>query len=483
MHRILHRTLVGLTVVAIVGAFLTPIESSDAAEVRKINGNYAGRLEVAVNKSEVLESDVPFDRVTVGNPEVADVLPLSDRTIYVLGKNVGQTNLAIFNKTGRPIAVVDILVTYDAQGLKEKLAELYPGERVEVRTTNNALVLSGLVAGSDTMSGIMAVANQYAPGSVANLMGLRGSQQVMLSVRFAEVDRSISRQLGINWQSVFGLGGDNAIGFLTGRDFVNEAAGALVFDETADGAFGSFSTGGTTVDVLIDFLESKSLMKTLAEPNLIALSGDTASFLAGGEFPVPVVQTIGESDEPVISVQFREFGVALSFTPTVLDNDLINLVVAPEVSVIDETVGVQTTGDISIPGLATRRARTTIEVRDGESFAIAGLIRDDFSDSVRQLPWIGDVPVLGALFRSSDFAKGQTELVIIVTAYLVQPAQLEQLVTPVDGFVEPTDLELFFGGRIEGETSMPGTHPLATGAMLSGDSRGGVAGQYGHIIE
>lgn len=454
-------------------------------EVRRITGGiYAGELTVPLNKSEVVEVDRGFQRLTVGNPEIADVLPLSDRTIYVLGKTVGQTNIAIFAEGNQPIAVVDVNVTYDAQGLKIKLSELYPNEQIEVRGSNNALILGGQVSSAETISGILSVANQYAPNAIANLMAVRGSQQVMLAVRFAEVSRTVSRSLGINWQGVIGIG-DSAIAFARGRDIVN-ALGEFVLPEVqgTTSAGGVFIDGNTSIAALIDLLEAKGAMRTLAEPNLIALSGDTASFLAGGEFPVPTVETVGDGDQPVISTEFKEFGVSLSFTPTVVGDGLINLVVAPEVSQIDETIGVQTTGLISIPGVQTRRARTTVELRDGESFAIAGLLQSTFQDQVQQLPWLGDLPVLGALFRSTEYAEGESELVIIVTAYLVQPSQLEQLASPADGFVEPTDFELFFWGQTEGPESSPGTMTGAARSptVLSGPS-GGIAGSYGHIVE
>ena len=476
--------VVTLSLLALVASLVLTASANAQTEVRRITGGiYAGELTVPLNKSEVVEVDRAFQRLSVGNPEIADVLPLSDRTIYVLGKTVGQTNIAIFAGGNQPIAVVDVNVTYDAQGLKIKLSELYPEEQVEVRGSNNALILGGQVSSAETMSGILSVANQYAPEAVANLMAVRGSQQVMLAVRFAEVSRTVSRSLGINWQGVIGVG-DSAIAVARGRDIIN-ALGEFVLPSVpgTTSAGGVFVDGDVSIAALIDLLEAKGAMRILAEPNLIALSGDTASFLAGGEFPVPTVETVGDNDEPVISTIFKEFGVSLSFTPTVIGDGLINLIVAPEFSQIDETIGVQTTGQISIPGIQTRRARTTVELRDGESFAIAGLLQNTFQDQVQQLPWLGDVPVLGALFRSTEYAEGESELVIIVTAYLVQPSQLEQLASPTDGFVEPTDFELFFWGQTEGPESNPGaiSNASAPGALSS--PAGGIAGSYGHIVE
>jgi pilus assembly protein CpaC len=241
----------------------------------------------------------------------------------------------------------------------------------------------------------------------------------------------------------------------------------------------TFDIGAATIDLLFDALEEKGVVKTLAEPNLIALSGDTASFLAGGEFPVPVAQNTDEG-QSTITIEFKEFGVALAFTPTVLDDGLINVIVSPEVSRIDPTNAVIIQG-FEIPGLTTRRATTTVELRDGQSFAIAGLIQSDFQDTVRQFPLLGDVPVLGALTRSSDFQNQQTELVIIVTPHLVQPAPGGSLVTPADNFVPPSDSDIWLFGRIESPTS--GMTPSNAANALAINEAGGVQGAYGHIIK
>ncbi len=446
-------------------------------EVKRITGNYAGALVIAINKSEVLEVDKPFKRVTVGNPEIADVLPLSDRTIYVLGKQIGLTNLAVFTADDRPVAVVDINVTYDVQALKNQLNQLFPRERIEVRASSNALIVGGTVSGKSTMSRVLAVANQYAPGRVANMMNVRGSQQVMLHVRFAEVQRSIRRELGVKTQvsnTNFGIGSPGNFGF----DSVADAAASL---------FLGGSVYGTDISFLISALEAKGVVKLLAEPTLIALSGDTASFLAGGEFPVSTQQSTGSLSGDIAAVfttTFKEFGVGLSFTPTVLDGDLINLVIESEVSAINFALTEELGFQDSTPAVSTRRAKTTVELYDGQSFSIAGLLQNDFRDNVSQIPWLGDVPILGSLFRSTEYSKGETELVIIVTVYLVQPASGNQLVTPGDGFVEPSQFDLFYWGRTEGLAPSPRADATAAaGPMLSVLPDGGVAGAYGHIIQ
>jgi pilus assembly protein CpaC len=227
------------------------------------------------------------------------------------------------------------------------------------------------------------------------------------------------------------------------------------------------SIGALGIDILLTALETKGLTKVLAEPNLIALSGDTASFLAGGEFQVETVTEDGQSQ-----IEFKPFGVRLAFTPTVLDDGLINLIVTPEVSAIDLSFGFDT------PGLTVRRATTTLELRDGQSFAMAGLLQDDFSDSIEQIPLLGDIPVLGALFRSSSFVKNETELVIIVEAHLVKPAPIGSLATPADNFIPPSEADIWLFGRVEA----PGSGIPRDGG-LAAKGAGGIEGHYGHIIK
>lgn len=440
----------------------------DASESR-----HAGEFIVPVNKSQVLRLDVAFADLLVGNAEIADVLALTDRSIYVLGKQPGSTSLTVYGRNRELIAVMDLVVTVDVAGLKARLFELMPDEQIEVRAVGESVILSGRVSSSVRVQRALDVAERYAPEKVTNLMSVTGSQQVMLAVRFAEVQRRVVKELGLNSQ-------------ISGDDFAISVGDALLNGVFSASAFATgsatFGIGGVTLDFLFDALEEKGVVKTLAEPNLIALSGDTASFLAGGEFPVPVAQETS-GGQTTITIEFKEFGVALAFTPTVLDDGLINVVVNPEVSRIDPTNSVTIQG-FDIPGLTTRRATTTVELRDGQSFAIAGLIQSDFEDTVRQLPLLSDVPVLGALLRSSDFQNQQTELVIIVTPHLVQPApSASALATPADNFVPPSEADIWLYGRIES----PESGALGAGASganaLAISEAGGVQGSYGYIIK
>ena len=453
--------------------------AQNGATVQRVTGTYAGEVVIPINKSQIIEVDVAFSRVVVGNPQIADVLPLSDRTLYILGKQIGLTNLSIYAGNNQPIAVVDLSVSYDIQGLKSRLNELLPNENVEVRSANRSLILSGTISGPKQMSNVMTVAEQYAPGSVTNMMDVAGSQQVLLEVRFAEVSRSLARSLGLNPLLRF-FDGDTAIAFGTTEALAlatNPVLAALTgisgIGDSQGFAFGSQQSGNFQIDLLIDFLEGKGVVKTLAEPNLVALSGTTATFLAGGEFPVPVSQD-GSGDNSTITVEFKEFGVSLAFTPTVINDDLINLVVSPEVSQIDPQGSISTSG-FAIPSLVTRRASTTVELRDGQSFVIAGLLQTDYADTVEQFPWVGDVPVLGALFRSTQFRRRESELVVIVTPRLVKPVPAGILNTAADNFIPPTDFDLFFHGQIDGRPT------AVAGAAISGE--GGIAGSYGHIVQ
>jgi len=421
-----------------------------AAGVTIGSERYAGEVMVPINKSQIIRIDEKYSDLCVGNPAIADVFGLTDRSVYVLGKKMGSTNLTIYGKNRELLAVMDIVVTHDVGGLKLRLHELVPDEKVEVRAANKKIILSGKVSTLSKLSKILAVAETYAGENVTNLMSVSGAQQVMLEVRFAEVERSSLKNMsfGLSLTQVFG---DFTFGILPGV--------ARVPGVNFDSISGSTASNNTSIDALLQGLERKGVLRTLAEPNLVALSGDTASFLAGGEIPIPVQTSDG------LVVIFKEFGVRLSFTPTVVGDDLISLLVQPEVSSLDFSVVVQ-----GIPGLRTRKAKTTVELRDGQSLAIAGLLQTDFQTSISQFPFLGDLPVLGALFRSPSFVRSESELVIIVTPRLIKPVKAGQLRIPMDGLVPPSDVDLFFRGLLEDPSS--------------GRGRGGkLDGKFGHVIK
>lgn len=456
----MRAALAGLMLAAGAAVIATPAQ---AQLIEAGDGIHAGELAIPVNKSQVLRTDRPFARALVGNSEIADVLPLSDQSLYVLGRSQGTTSLTLYDSSNRLIAVIDVAVGPDVTSLKRQLSDLMPGEDVGARIVNDSIVLDGIVSSAVAADRAMQLAEAYG-GNVINMMSIGSSQQVMLEVRFSEVNRTALKELGTgffisNDDGDFGAAiGDGASVF----DRDNPGSGvALDTVQDAYGAFaGTFTLFGANVAASLDVLERKGVSTTLAEPTLVALSGEQASFLAGGEFPIPVAQG-GSDDGAAISVEFKQFGVALAFTPTVLADGVINVVVQPEVSSIDSSASVAING-IVVPGLQTRRAYTTVELRDGESFALAGLLRTDFRDTVRQFPILGSIPIIGSLFRSTDFQRQETELVIIVTPRLVRPVPHGYLQSPTDRVTPPDEIDLFLLGKTDGAVppiSLPGEQP------------------------
>lgn len=419
-----------------------------SAEVlRVMSGQASGALNVPMNRAVVVESDVPFAELSIANPGIADISTISDRTIYVLGKAPGRTTLTLLSAEGKLISNVDVHVTPDIAEFKERLAQILPNEKIEVRTANDGIVLSGTISSAARLDRALDLAKRYAPDRVSNLMVVGGTQQVMLKVRFAEMQRSVSKGISAS-MATGGNSGNWTGGTISGSNGnVNNIIGGGLVTTAAQGALGlGFSSGSFQLGVLLEALESKGMVRTLAEPNLTALSGQEARFLAGGEYPIPVMQNGSGTGGNSITVEYKPFGVELNFTPYVVDGDIINLQINAAVSSIDTSVSVPTGAGSQINGFKRRETTTTVEMRDGDSFAIAGLLQDDFRNSASQVPWIGDVPILGALFRSTDFLRNQSELVIIVTPHLVSPVRGEALALPTDRVRIPTESEMFLYG-------------------------------------
>ena len=430
-----------------------------AQAVSIAEGVHAGELDVPVNKSQVLRTDRPYSKALVGNPDIADVLPLGNSSVYVLGKKAGTTSLTLYDRANRLIAVLDVVVGPDVMTLKRQLSELMPGDDVSARISNDSVVLEGTVSSSVAADRAAQLADTYAPGKVVNLLSIGSAQQVMLEVRFSEMKRSSLKQIGLNWD-ILSDGGKLAGVSGGGSSLVPDpdtGLGVLKHGAITD-SFGIISRAfrglGENFNVTLDALEKKGAVTTLAEPTLIALSGETASFLAGGEFPVPVAQNVGGNSGSgggggaAITVEWKPFGVSLAFTPTVLADGVINMVVAPEVSSIDPSASI-VINNLTIPGIQTRRAKTVVEMRDGESFALAGLLRKDFQDTIRQVPFLGSIPIIGALFRSTGFQHEETELVIIVTPHLVRPVRAGTLKVPTDRVGPPHEADLLLNGRTD----------------------------------
>ncbi len=411
-------------------------------------GLHAGTIEVPVNKSQVVSSDRAIARAMIGNADVADVVPISERSVYVLGKAFGTTSLTLYDRGNRVIAVMDVEVGPDVEGLREQMADLVPGQPIDARISAGKLLLTGMVNDPGAANRAAQLAKAYAGDNVINLITVGGSQQVMLEVRFAEINRTIGEKLGID-HAFAGSRFGGVIGEGAGLQGSGPATLGAIVDSF--GVFGtSFNIGTLGINSTLNALENKGLSKTLASPTLVALSGERASFLAGGEFPIPVSQGNssgggGGGGGNAITIEFKPFGVSLGFTPTVLGDKVISLVVEPEVSSIDPSASVSVNG-LTVPGLQTRRASTTVELRDGESFAIAGLLRNDFQSTVKQLPLLGNIPILGALFRSTNFQKGETELLIVVTPRLVAPLRPDQVRLPTDRIADPKPVDVLTTG-------------------------------------
>ncbi len=450
--------------------------------LRVMQGATSSDLSVPMNRAVVVESDRPFAELSIANPAIADISTLSDRTIYVLGKVPGRTTLTLLDEQGRLITNVEVQVIPDIGEFKERLRQILPGEPIEVRTANDGIVLSGTVSSITSLDRALDLAGRYAPERVSNLMTVGGTQQVMLKVRFAEMRRSVSKALSSS-VALAGIIGDDDVGVGGGSGTYTDGSNLINrFDNDPDTnvtrttpsegtlALG-FGAGSLEFSILLEALESKGVVRTLAEPNLVALSGQSASFLAGGEYPIPIA-----TGDDAVAIEYKPFGVELDFTPRVVAEDVINIELSAAVSGIDPTVSIQQ-GGFNVNGFTRRESKTTIELRDGESFAIAGLLQDDFRDLKGQVPWLGDIPVLGALFRSAEYERAQSELVIIITAHLVSPVRGEALALPTDRVVIPSERELFLFGDTVGGQRAPRTGAAAEVA------RQDFSGSYGYVME
>jgi pilus assembly protein CpaC len=456
--------------------------------------NDVQRVKVIVNKSRTFRVDTAFSTIVAGSPDIAEVRSLSDHVIYIQGKQTGTTNVILFDSTMKQIGILDVEVAIDTGNLQQNIQSSTGAHGIRVASTEGQVVLSGTAVDAVAAERAMAIATGSVPkgGVVVNAMSVASPQQVMLEVRFLEVNRTAGRQLGVNLyggngngtqvaNTGLGLGGSNgAITQVQGGAQGNGIPLLGTASSLVAGAvpFGNLLTNvlklnnGTSLDVLITALETKGLVRRLAEPNLIALSGDSARFLAGGEFPVPVASTPVAGALPTVTIEFKKFGVELGFVPTVLSRGVINLRVEPSVSELDFANAITISGT-TIPALTLRDARTTVELRDGQSFAIAGLLQNRNQEDISQLPWIGSVPVLGSLFRSSSYKQNETDLVIIVTPRLVAPAVPGQtLASPLDSRLPPNDVDFFLNGQME-------VRKRYNDYVNSG---GDIKGPYGHLI-
>lgn len=465
---------------------------------------YAGThtsIAVPIYKSRIVELPEPAKRVSVGNPDIADVLIFNSTELYVLGKDLGTTNVLLWDRRGALVSTISVTVIHDIEGLQGKLATLLPGERIQVSSAHRDIVLSGAVSSVVKMDAALEIARSYLEqaatakekimfkqeansgssadrqaGRVINLMSVAGPQQVMLQVRVAEVQRDAVKHLNLQFNGTHNsgrwVGGavnggatfppanwlpENAPVPSLGSPGSSAVAGPnqtllspTVPAITAAGLFGSYLSGSFVANAVLDAYQQEGLAKILAEPTLTTESGQEAEFLSGGSFPIPVPEQNG-----VIGIQYKDFGVKLKFVPVILDDGRINLKLNVSVSQLTSTnslvvTPISSSSVFSVPAITERRAMSTVELSDGQTIGIAGLMNDSMQNAAKKFPGLGDLPILGQLFRSQDFQEGRTELVILVTPRLARPLAPQSVRLPTDGVVSPSNVDFFLRGRLEG---------------------------------
>lgn len=424
-------------------------------------------IRVELNEGTLVRLERPAASVFIANPEVADVAIKSPRLVYVFGKAPGETTLYAVDENENVLINASLSVSHNLSRLEGTLRSLLPGSTVNVLSIDGGIVLDGYVDTAIESADAQLLATRFvAEGeTVINRLRVTEPNQVNLRVRVAEVSRQVLRQLGFNWAAAIN-GSDIAFGLVSKS---LPGASAILGNplQPTDKFFADISAGDFDLNALIDALAEENLVSLLAEPNLTALSGETASFLAGGEFPVPISQE-SDNTSATITVEFKNFGVSLAFTPTVLSSSRISMRVRPEVSALSDQGAVQL-GNFVIPALTVRRAETTVELASGQSFAIAGLIQNNGRLSATKIPGLGDIPILGELFRSDSFNRQETELVIIVTPYVVKPVPANMIAAPTDPTFLPEG-----GSRLSmAPAAVPGPSANA----------GGLVGPVGFVIE
>ncbi|RWO21213.1 type II and III secretion system protein family protein [Mesorhizobium sp.] len=451
---------------------LLPIDLAAHAADRKIDVSNPSvhRVFLPMSQSVTIQVNATLGDIVVGDERIADAQPMTDRTLYVIGKSAGTTTVNLFSEDKRSLGVIQIEVGVDVSDMAQAIRQVAPRARIDIGSINGKVRLGGHVKDGATLAAIMQVAQQYGPDAIINAVTVDESQQVNLEVRVLEAKRNAGRDLGVSIRSTNGSGTsrtgtgiaavdeDNVVlgpgGLLTGL-LSNTTPFAALITRVID--------SNIKVDLIIEALEAKGVVRTLAEPNLTTLSGEVASFNAGGEVPIRTDEGDGE-----ISVEFKQFGVNLLFTPIVLDDDKINIRLAPEVS---DLTGFTNAGD---PIFTNRKLSTVVELRDGQSFAVGGLLSSKNTKIQEQVPWLGQVPIVGALFRNSSNQKEETELVVIVTPRIVRPVKPgEQLATPFDKTRPANDPEFFILGQLEVTKDMVRKYELGQG----------VVGPYGHMLD
>ena len=471
-------------------------------------------FQVVIDKSRFIQLKQNVNQITLGNADIADIQVLDEHNLYIVGRKLGSTNITFSDKKGNS-SNINIEVTHDIDGLKTKLHELVPSENPGVYSSQNSIVLNGQISSAEKMDSILAIANTFlhsessskteqpaqgmsvtvnpaaggdsksgkeSKSSVINMMQIGGPQQVMLEVKVAEVDRSLAKNLKVNFD-VMKTGGSWQTGAVGASASPIADLGAIVTRSISPfGLFARFLGHNTTENAVINASRTNGLIKILAEPTLTTVSGQSADFLSGGEFPIPVQKSSG-SGAGIVTVDYKEYGVATKFLPVVLDSGNISLKLSIDVSELnDMTNDVISTGassngtptTLTIKGLTKRRANSTVELADGQTIGIAGLISENVNETINKFPGLAELPIIGQLFTSQSFLKNQTELVIFVTPRLVKPMPNSKPKLPTDNFVEPSDSEFYLLGRTEALDSKV-TENID-------DNGGGLEGRFGQTV-
>lgn len=401
-------------------------------------------LSVELNKGQMVKLTRPASSIVVSDPETADVQVVSPKLVFVRGKKIGETSFYAIDSQDEPILSAVIQVTHSISTLERAVKRVAPNADVTFRTVDGGLVMDGTVGTVAESEDIRNVASAFLgkDEKMVNMIRANGSDQVTLKVKIVEMVRNDLKKFGVNLQSVI-TRGNMSLQLLNGND-INFNGSVLDRDGAVDGnLYGNMTRGGANIGGLLDALETQGLASVLAEPTLTTTSGKPASFLAGGQFPLPV-----KDQNNAITIEYKPFGVSLKFTPVVMSKDHISITVAPEVSTLNFNNPIQVAG-ITYPILNTRQASAVVELGSGDSFVLAGLLQSEESNNINKFPGVGDVPVLGSLFRSSQFQNNKTELVIIVTPYIVKPvSEANKLQTPLDGYVPPSDLQRVLMGNL-----------------------------------
>lgn len=408
------------------------------------------QINIEVSKGTLLRFDKAVDNVFIADPTIADVQIKSPTLAYVFGKRQGQTTVYAITSNDEVVFDSEVSVSHNLGNFEAALKTVMPDTRVNVEAYEGLLILTGHVQNPEQAEEARKMAAEFIgdDSTIINKLAIATPVQVNLRVRIAEIGRETMKQLGFNWENVLSTSGGATIGMVQGRnvfdivpnEFTNPATPMKNFLTETTGLGGGFPIGNLDVNFIIDAMEEEGIISVLAEPNLTTLSGEQASFLAGGEYPVPVYQERG------FSIQYKEFGVALNFTPVVLDSGRINIHLRPEVSQLT-SAGAITVQGLNIPALSTRRVETTVELGSGQSFAVAGLIQNNGVHDLTKFPWLADIPVIGALFKSSQFTRQESELVVIVTPYIVEPNDNDNMYLPTDNFKYPSDKQRYLDGQ------------------------------------